>query len=154
MPGPLDPDLREHALHLEPGQPLFPGPSGAWMRGDDLNEIFAKVRKDAGLLGDPNADNEGRRKPPTPHDCRATGASILQAAGAHAPIAQGWLGHANAQITLDLYTEVEEVGYEDEVLRRIRGESLSVGGILDAVYLDAWSTYGSPDDRWWPFPLA
>lgn len=103
------------------------------MRGDNLKAVFARVRERAGVLSDPAADNAGRRTPPTPHDCRATGASLLQATGLQAPTAQGWLGHANAQITLDLYTEIRQFGEEDQHTwsrtspRVIRLPSISVG---------------------------
>ena len=134
--------LKEAADEAGPGRPIFPGPSGGWMRGDDLNEIFVQVREAAGVLGDPNDDNRGRRKPPTPHDCRATGASLLQATGMHAPIAQGFLGHANAQITLDLYTEIRQFGEEDSLLTDINGGAMTLAAVLDDVYVKAWDRYG------------
>ncbi len=137
-------DLGEDAAHTGvQGEPLFRSPaSRSWMRGDDLNTWWREQCNAAGLVGDPNDRHEGRRKPPTPHDARATGASLLLAAGAGVPEVQAWLGHTTPEMTLRLYTEVEEWGAEDPILRACRAEGLTVAEILDRVYEEAWRVYG------------
>lgn len=116
------------------GRPLFPSSTGGWMRGDTVADVFARSVADAGITGDPLSPHLGRRKTPTPHDCRATGASLLFAAGAGVPEVQAFLGHTQPAITLRLYTEVQGWGEEDPVLAGLRAQRLTVPEILDTVY--------------------
>lgn len=136
IPKPLMERLRARVRQqgVRPGQPLFPGRSGTWMRGDWLNRRFRLLCDEAGLVGHPLDSSEGRQRPPAPHDLRATGASLLLAAGVPVPEVQAWLGHSTPQMTLGLYAEVQQMGEEDPILTSIRGKGLTLSETLTEVY--------------------
>lgn len=133
--------LDELAQDTEPGQPLFPGESGGWMRGDWLNKHFRALCEEADIRANPHDRVKGRRFDPTPHDLRATGASILFAAGCGVPEVQAWLGHASAQMTLNVYTEVQGWGEEDPIIAGCRGRGLTVSEVLEEVRREAWQAH-------------
>lgn len=127
------------AESVSAGRPLFPTHQGGWMRGDTFAEVFGRSVRDAGITPDPYSPYPGRRNLPTPHDARATGASLLFACGAAVPEVQAWLGHSSPQISLKLYTEVQGWGEEDPEIRAIRARRLTVPEILDAAYAAVWN---------------
>jgi integrase len=55
-----------------------------------------------------------------PHDLRHAAATLMLRAGVHPKVASERLGHANTQITLDLYTHAVP-GLEAEAASRIHG---------------------------------
>lgn len=128
--------LKRHAKGVQPGHPLFPAPTGSdrWMRHEWFNRRFRAWCDAADLTGNPMDPRKGRRQPPTPHGLRATGASILFAAGATVPEVQAFLGHKQPLMTLQVYTEVKGFGDEDRVMLACRGQGLTVPQILDYVY--------------------
>ena len=136
-----------------PGVPIFEGAWGTWMRGGVLNDAWNRARTSAGLLGHPADPSPGRRKAPTPHDARATGASLLFALGASVPEVQQWLGHSNAILTLNVYSEVQRWGMADPVVTEVKNLGLPLPEALNEVYRQAWDVYGpqvANDYRWNP----
>lgn len=138
-------------LEIPNGRPIWPGENETtWLRGETLNVWFRQWCDAAGLQGNAHDRVIGRRKAPVPHDLRATGASILFAAGAGVPEVQAWLGHQSPQLILKLYTEVASWGEEDPIPVGLRGRGLTVPEILSEAFEQAWERYGRPVDRaWW-----
>jgi integrase len=101
---------------------------GTWTRGAVLNDAWDRARTAAGILGAPAAPAPGRRKAPTPHDARATGASLLFAVGASVPEVQQWLGRSNAVLTLNVYTEVQRCGQADPILTQVLESRAATAG--------------------------
>jgi integrase len=136
----LDAYIDRH--NLKPGDLLFPGsgPSG-FMHSSTMNKSFDTARTAARLvsqtdpavydptpvlLGNPHDPAPGRRRPITPHDCRATGASMLFDAGVVRTEVQIHLGHAASAQTTDLYTEVRQWGSHDQDVIALRSQGLRV----------------------------
>jgi integrase len=72
--------------------PLFTGPGGGLLRGNNFRRrFFDRAVISAGLSG------------VTPHDLRHTAASLAVSAGANVKAVQRMLGHASAAMTLDVY---------------------------------------------------
>jgi hypothetical protein len=72
--------------------PLFTGPGGGLLRGNNFRRrFFDRAAATAGLPG------------VTPHDLRHTAASLAVSAGANVKAVQRMLGHASAAMTLDVY---------------------------------------------------
>jgi integrase len=84
----LVPVVRQWAADKEPGDLLFTAPQGAWI---SLSNWRRSVRW--------SPTSRGRR----PHDLRHTAATAWLAAGVDVKTVQAWLGHASAELTLNLY---------------------------------------------------
>jgi integrase len=81
------------ATHGRPTDaPLFTGPSGGLLRGNNFRRrSFDRAAASIGLTGI------------TPHELRHTAASLAVSAGANVKAVQRMLGHASAAMTLDVY---------------------------------------------------
>lgn len=95
------------------------------------------------LTGDPVDRAPGRRRAPTPHDARATMASLLRQAGAMESDVRAQLGHTAQEIT-DLYQEVAMWGTEVAELVALRRPGLRFDEVLDGIYTACWQGY----DAW------
>ena len=84
----LAPTVRLWATDKQPGDLLFTAPQGGWI---SLSNWRRSVRW--------SKTSRGRR----PHDLRHTAATAWLAAGVDVKTVQAWLGHASAELTLNLY---------------------------------------------------
>lgn len=146
-------DLSTLARKTTNGEVLFPAVDGdTLMRGSYLNDLFRRWCDDAGIVGNPRDRMPGRRKPPTPHDLRATGASLLLACGASIPETVLWLGHGSPHMTLTVYAKVRPFGEEDSIATECKREGMTVGQILDRLYEEVCTSplsvdAGDPPER-------
>lgn len=126
---------------------LFPSriPGAVAMRGTELHDhSWGPACAEAGLEGDPSSLSEGRREAPTPHDMRASHASLL--------VALGWLdlqtmqqmGHSTITVTKDVYAEVEHasVGVNPDARALSLDPDLAPGARLSLLYEAWWKRYG------------
>lgn len=145
LPSPILAALVERAADVGPGDPIFPAVhKGGWMHGGLLNDAWTDAVAAAGLLGTPGDPIAGRRRKPVPHDARGSVASWLLACGIPVSEVQVFLGHGSAQLTLDVYTEVQrwDVGAGDPIVDDVKAAGLGLRGTLDALYRGAWERHG------------
>jgi integrase len=92
IPGFLADLLAELVADRGPDDPLFTGPGGGLLRGNNFRRrSFDRATSAVGLAG------------LTPHELRHTAASLAVSAGANIKAVQRMLGHASAAMTLDVY---------------------------------------------------
>ena len=96
-------ELRSHVEGRGPEEPLFVGPrSRTWLR----NRVFRRgwLDKAAVAIGEPGL---------TPHELRHTAASLAISAGANVKAVQRMLGHASAEVTLNVYSDLFDDDLDD-----------------------------------------
>lgn len=133
--------------NLDDGDLLFPSriPDAVAMRGTELHDhSWGPACERAALEGNANDPAAGRRDNPTPHDMRATHASVL--------IALGWLdlqtmqqmGHSTITVTKDIYAEVRGAHAEPDpdAPALALDPDLSPGAKLSLLYEAWWRRYG------------
>lgn len=133
--------------NLDDDDLLFPSriPDAVAMRGTELHDhSWGPACERAALVGRADDPAVGRRDDPTPHDMRATHASVL--------IALGWLdlqtmqqmGHSTITVTKDVYAEVAEAHAEPDpdAPALALDPDLSPGARLDRLYEAWWQRYG------------
>ena len=114
------------------------------MTENDLGAQFRNARKSAGLLGDLSQRDplEGRWRPPTAHDARKTGISLLYALGASRPEILAWAGHTDEETTLTHYARPIQA---DPVVSFVKSLGLPLGEAWNVLYEMAWLVYGDPE---------
>lgn len=100
---PIPPQIMGELLALcegrEPKQDIFTGPRGGTLHGGNWRRReYTPALKACGLYDEAN--------PRTVHDLRHTFASLAVKAGANVKALQNALGHANASMTLDVYSHL------------------------------------------------
>lgn len=146
IPRDLMRDLRKHVEDnkIAPDAPLFPAPKGgrngsAWMRHEWLNRRWNEAVAAAGVERTGNLPPNQRRTP-TPHDARATAASMLQYAGVMPVECQQWLGHEDVTMTLTVYTQAATWASRHPLLLGLRRKGFSLAEAIDWLYVatHAW----------------
>jgi integrase len=108
IPGFVLQELAQHVAGRQEDEPLFIGPrSRSWMR----NRTFRRgwLTPAAAAIGLPGL---------TPHELRHTAASLAISAGANVKAVQRMLGHASAEVTLNVYSDLFDDDL-DEVATRL-----------------------------------
>lgn len=98
--------IRRASADRREDDPIFPGPSGDYMRRPKGRSWFDGAKKRA---------HDGDESFPLGlriHDLRHTAASLMVQSGAHVKLVQHQLGHASASLTMDTYADLfpEDLG--------------------------------------------
>lgn len=139
LPAPVFDAVVALADTKRPDEPLFPGDDGGWMDGHHFTQTYERAANKAGMTGHPGDPIRGRRARPTPHDHRSTMASWLFAIGASVPQVMAHLGHRTSDVTIDIYTEVDDWLSLDPAFRECRSQAMSIPEALDHLYAAAWA---------------
>jgi integrase len=100
-------ELRSHVEGRKGDEPLFVGPrSHSWLR----NRAFRRgwLTPAAAAIGQAGL---------TPHELRHTAASLAISAGANVKAVQRMLGHASAEVTLNVYSDLFDDDLDDVATR-------------------------------------
>lgn len=85
----------------------------------------------------------GRWRPPTAHDARKTGISLLYALGASRPEILAWAGHADEETTLAHYARPIQA---DPVVTFVKSLGLPLAEAWNVLYEMTWLVYGNPTE--------
>lgn len=103
---PLPDELAEMLVRGFPQAFVFPSPSGSYYRNTPVNRLWIDLMRRM-IEIDPTIETRGNGASVlTPHYFRHNYASILYNAGVDVLSAQKFLGHANAKVTLEIYSHL------------------------------------------------
>lgn len=148
IPLPIWEALARRAQGMRYDQPLFPSDDGDYLSDSWYQQQHQRMRKRAGLTGNPADPMPGRRRHPTGHDHRATIASYLAAANIPLAVAMVQLGHAQSKMTIDVYTSVARWLSADPAIVEARREGMDLHATLDHLYDAAWSRADRVAAQW------
>lgn len=118
---PLPDELAEMLVRGFPQAFVFPAPDGTYYRNSSSNRLWRSLMERMAELGPDIETREDGASILTPHYFRHNYASILYNAGVDVLSAQKFLGHANAKVTLEIYSHLSK-----------EKEDASAGAVIDA----------------------
>jgi len=148
IPMPLWEALARLAEGKRHDEPLFSNADGTLLSDSWYQQQHQRMRKRAGLTGNPADPMPGRRRHPTGHDHRATFASYLAAANIPLAVAMVQLGHAQSTMTIDVYTSVARWLSTDPAFVEARKEGMDIHALLDHLYAEAWKRADTVAAQW------